>query len=143
MLGLKCRMIGRDASEIKTGDLYYYTNLRGKRPVRHKVSRAMLEDTCETEVNGISYVIPKAVSSEVVKQETDLSNVPPIESVFIYKSTNITWDEISPLIDDAAYNALDWDGYFESRKKYRKIDEKVRKIWQTMLDLDKATEDVH
>lgn len=140
MLGLKCRMLGRDASAIKASDLYYYTNLKGKRPVRHKVSRALLEDICETEVNGISYIIPKSVTSEDVKQETDLSNVPPIESVFIYKSTGMTWDEISPLIDDAAYNALDWDGYFESRKTYRKIDEKVRKIWQTMLDLDKDHE---
>ena len=137
MLGLKCKVFGRDASSIKAGDMYYYTNLRGKRPVRHKVSRAMLEDTCETEVNGVIYTIPKAVTSEVVKPETDLSNVSPIESVFIYKSTGMTWEEISPLIDDDAYNALDWDSYFDSRKKFRKTDEMVRKIWQTMLDLDK------
>ena len=136
ILGLKCKLLGRDSSSIRANDLYYYTNLRGKRPVRHKVSRSMWEDTCELEMEGIVYSIPKVATAEKVPQETDLSNVPPIESVFMYKSTGMTWDEISPLVDDTSYNALNWEGYFETRKKFRKIDEKVRRIWETMLDQD-------
>ena len=135
LAGLKCKLLGRDAAPIKKGDLYHYTNVKGKRPVKHAFSRPLWENTCTLEMDGASYLIPAEMTAKTVQQETDLSNVPPINSVFNYRSNEMSWEEIDPLIDDAAYNALDWAGYLETRKKYREIDEKVRKIWQTMLDI--------
>lgn len=132
---LKCKLLGRDAEDIQEDDLFYYTNVNGKRPVKHAFKRELWEDTCTTEVSGISYTIPKAMTAKNVDHETDLANVPPINSIFIYRSSEMSWGEVSPLIDDATYSALDWDSYFDTRKKYRKIDDKVRSIWQTMLDI--------
>ena len=86
-------------------------------------------------MNGVSYTIPKAVTANNVAHETDLANVPPINSIFIYRSSEMSWNEVSPMIDSAAYSALDWDKYLDTRKKYRKIDDRVRSIWQTMLDI--------
>ena len=135
LTGLKCRLLGRDAEKIQSEDLCYYTNVRGKRPVRHAFKHKLWEETCEIEMSGVVYTIPKAMTAKYVHKETDLGNVPPINSIFMYRSSDMSWDEISPLIDDAAYKALNWDKYFAARKQYRKIDGKVRGIWQTMLDI--------
>ena len=117
------------------GGFYYYTNTRGIKPVKHKYSRAMWEDICETEMNGVSYIIPVAMTAKYVPHETDLANVPPINSIFIYKSEELSWDEVSLWINDAAYATLDWEKYSVTRRKFRKISDEVWHAWWMVLKL--------
>lgn len=116
-------------------DFYYYTNVRGMKPVRHIFARSLWEETATAEVNGVNYTIPKAMTAKYVKKETDLANVAPIDSIFIYRSDEMSWDEISPLIDDSAYEALDWEGYAKTRRKFRKLDQEVWHDWWMILKL--------
>ena len=117
------------------GGLYYYKNVRGMKPVKHNFRRALWDDTCETEMNGVRYTIPAAMTAKYVPHETDLANVPPIDSIFIYRSSEMSWDEISPLIDDKRYMELDWDKYAATRRKFRKLSDEVWHDWWMVLKL--------
>lgn len=129
------RSIAAETAAKGKGGLYYYTNTRGIKPVKHKFNRDMWDNTCETEMNGVSFTIPAAMTAKYVPHETDLANVPPINSIFIYRSGEMSWDEISPLIDDAAYASLDWEKYSATRRKFRKISDKVWHAWWMVLKL--------
>lgn len=129
------RSIRTEMAAAGKGGLYYYTNNRGIKPVKHKFSRAMWDNTFETEMNGVSYTIPLAMTAKYVPHEADLANVPPINSIFIYRSDEMSWKEISPLIDDAAYAALDWEKYSATRRRFRKISDKVWHAWWMVLKL--------
>ena len=130
------------------GGLYYYKNVRGMKPVKNNFRRALWDDTCETEMNGVRYTIPAAMTAKYVPHETDLANVPPVDSIFIYRSSEMSWAEISPLIDDNAYMALDWEGYARTRKLFRKLDHEVWHAWWMVLklgeelDVNEAAEDI-
>ena len=117
------------------GGLYYYTNVRGMRPVKHNFSRSMWDNTCETEMNGVRYKIPAAMTAKYVPHETNLANVPPIDSIFIYRSSEMSWNEISPLIDDDVYMTLDWEGYARTRRIFRKLNHEVWHAWWMVLKL--------
>ena len=117
------------------GGFYYYTNIRGMKPAKHKFARNMWDDTCEAEMSGVSYTIPAAMTAKYVPHETDLANVPPIDSIFIYRSSEMSWDEISPLIDDKRYMELDWDKYAATRRKFRKLSDEVWHDWWMVLKL--------
>ena len=129
------RSIRAELSAKGKGGLYYYTNTRGIKPVKHKFSRKLWDDTSNMEMNGVSFTIPAAMTAKYVPHETDLANVPPINSIFIYRSDEMSWDEISPLIDDAAYASLDWEKYSATRRKFRKISDKVWHAWWMVLKL--------
>ena len=125
----------RSAFEDTSGSFYYYTNIRGMKPVKHRFARSMWEDVCETEMNGVCYTMPKSMTAKYVPHETDLANVPPIDSIFIYRSSEMSWDDISPLIDDDAYMTLDWGTYARTRRMFRKLDNEVWHDWWMVLKL--------
>ena len=134
------RSLDMESSAVKSGaagkgSLYYYTNIRGMRPVKHKFTRSMWEDTCEAEMNGVKYTIPSVMTGKYVPRETDLSNVPPFDSIFNYSSSEMSWDEISPLIDFDAYADLDWKGYARTRRAFRKLKNDVWRDWWAVLKL--------
>lgn len=131
----KAAAAGSKDGNAKKPGLYYYTNVRGMKPVKHRFTRSMWDDTCEAEMNGVSYTIPAAMTAKYVQHEADLANVPPIDSIFIYRSGEMSWDEISPLIDDDAYMALDWEGYARTRRLFRKLDQEVWHDWWMVLKL--------
>ena len=121
--------------QVIRGNYYYYTNERGMKPIRHLFERSLWSDTTEVEMSGVKYIVPTATTARYVAHETDLANVPPIESIFIYRSSDMSWNEITPLIDDDAYTSLDWFAYAKTGRKFRKIGNEVWHSWWMILKL--------
>ena len=135
---LKWRLLGRDADGRRgsAGDLCWYSNIRGKRPVRHVFRKSLWESTVTCEAGGKVFRISAEAAEPGAAGDTDPANVPPITSIYTYRSSGMSWKEIAPLIDEDAYRALDWKAFNAARDRFRSIDKEVRECWQRMLDID-------
>ena len=119
--------------KIDNGDLYYYSNTKGKRPRKHILKEDMWRNVELFEMNGTTYRLLASVVKEKSISVADLSNIEPLQGNFIYKSMEMSWAEISPLIDEKRYLELNWDAYAKARKSFRKLDAKVQRCWKMVL----------
>ena len=110
------------------------------KPQKHIFKRSMWTDTTEVEMEGVRYTIPAAMTAKYVANETDLKNVPDDRSIFIYSSDEMSWQDISPLINNDEYSSLDWKGYAKINRKVKKLEEKVLHAWQMVLKLGEELE---
>lgn len=115
------------------GDFYYYTNLKGVKPQKHKLKKELWDKTVFVEADGVKYCIPEAMTASYISKEVELSSMKPIVSNFIYYSDKMSWDEILPIIDEDRYISLSWNDYAKSRKKYRSLTEKTARCWRMVL----------
>lgn len=131
-LSLFKRSVKKESS-ISDGGFYYYTNTKGIKPKKHKLKEEMWTKTTFVEVGGVRYCVPEAMTAAYISEETDLTNMKPIVSNFIYKSDRMSWEEIIPLIDEERYKSLNWSDYSKKRREYRKYTQKAMRAWNMVL----------
>ena len=120
-------------SKCSEGDFYYYTNIKGMKPKKNRFSEDNWENVEILEMNEVKYRVPAAVTKVTVPVETNLLNIPQTAGNFVYKSTDMTWDEITPLIDEDRYLSLNWDEYAKARRNYRKLNYQIKRCWKMVL----------
>ena len=124
-----------------SGGYYYYTNTRGVRPKLHKVPKADWESIVTEEFGGNYYRIPLSAGGPQTAADIDTGNEAPPESVFIYRSANLSWEEAGPAIDEDGYAMIDRESYGSALRDAMKWDALVDGAWEKVLDLDRETEE--
>ncbi len=125
-----------EEAKVPPKKLYYYENEKGKRPRKRRVPDQFLAKTYPLEMEGRTYQIPEAVAVPRFWDEPDLTNVPPRTSYLIYQSDDLTWDDIDCLIDDDAYDALDWDAYGRIKKELELRDDEALAAWHAVMAVE-------
>ncbi len=118
------------------GDYYYYKNVRGDRPNETLVPRADWKKRATVEMFGRKYKVPSCAVKPYFPKEPRLSNRIPRFSIYFYRSDEMTWDEINPLIDNEKYLSLDWEGLAKARKEAQDLEYSVRRSWRMILKLN-------
>jgi len=116
------------------GPYYYYVNRPGLMPLRTDAGRGA-EDTAVIEWNGRSVSIP-ASALGAVSREDDPGNIPPRESLYIYRDTKNSWDDILPLMDMDGFEKVDLKAYGRNRRDALRLDRLVDGRWFSILALD-------
>ena len=88
---------------------------------------------CHDEKNDY-YVSNKFEKENIFTREKDeFTNEPYDESLFVLRSTDLTWEELIRIIDQKKLLSYDWYEYGRDRRALSKIEKQVKDMWVTMI----------